>query len=50
MKMLRCATLVVRDAARSARLYEEWLDYRTVESGQVPGALAASWESSIRTS
>lgn len=44
MKMLRCATLVVRDAARSARLYEEWLDYRTVESGQVPGALAASWD------
>ena len=43
MKMLRCATLVVRDAGASARTYEDWLDYRTVESGQVPGALAEAW-------
>ena len=43
MKMLRCATLVVEDAGASAKVYEDWLDYRTVESGQVPGGLAASW-------
>lgn len=43
MKMLRCATLSVRDAEGSARTYEEWLDYTVVESGQLPGALAASW-------
>ena len=43
MKMLRCATLSVRDPFASAKVYERWLDYRTVESGQVPDPLAASW-------
>ena len=43
MKMLRCATLSVRDPLASGAVYERWLDYRTVQSGQVPDALAASW-------
>jgi len=43
MRLLRAATLVTPDPAATARLYESWFDYRQVETGTVPPALAESW-------
>lgn len=43
MNPLRCATLVVSDAAASAARYVEWLDHRVIETGVVDARLAASW-------
>lgn len=43
MKLLRSATLCVSDLKRSQALYEEYLDYRTVEAGSLEAGLAASW-------
>lgn len=43
MHLLRAGTVSVADLDRSRELYERWLDYRTVEQGQVERALAASW-------
>ncbi|MFZ4120828.1 MAG: VOC family protein [Caulobacterales bacterium] len=43
MKLLRSATLSVADIGRSQGLYERYLEYRTVESGNVDRGLAESW-------
>lgn len=43
MKCLRAATLSVADLSRTEALYRDWLDYETVEKGQLEAALAASW-------
>lgn len=43
MRLLRAATMTVADLARTQALYSAWLGYRTVESGVVSAALAASW-------
>lgn len=43
MKLLRCATLCVRDPDAAAQRYARWLDYRIVEEGRIPPDLAASW-------
>ena len=43
MNLLRAGTVSVADLARSRHMYEQWLDYETVESGAVGAALAASW-------
>lgn len=42
MRLLRAATLTVADLARTQALYSEWLGYRTLETGVVSDALAAS--------
>ncbi|GBF56586.1 hypothetical protein PbB2_00243 [Candidatus Phycosocius bacilliformis] len=43
MKLLRAATLTVKDLDRSEALYRDWLFYRTVEKGVLAADLAASW-------
>lgn len=43
MKLLKAATLTVRDVAASADLYTKWLDYRVVERSTVSTSLAHSW-------
>ena len=43
MHLLKAGTISVADLARSRALYEQWLDYETVEEGAVDAALAASW-------
>lgn len=43
MDLLRAATLITPDPAKTAALYGEWLDYRVVDAGQVDTDLAASW-------
>lgn len=43
MNRLRAGTVSVADLARSRRIYERWLDYETVERGEVGAGLAASW-------
>ena len=43
MNLLRAGTVSVSDLARSRQLYERWLDYETLEQGEVGAALAASW-------
>jgi hypothetical protein len=43
MKLLRAATLTVADLKRAENRYAEFLDYRTVEAGQLDAALAKSW-------
>ena len=43
MKLLRAATLSVRNLAEAVDNYCEWLDYSVEEQGSVDPALAASW-------
>ena len=43
MHLLRAGTISVRDLPQSRELYQRWLDYRTLEQGQVSADLAASW-------
>lgn len=43
MHLLRAGTISVGDLRQSRGLYERWLDYRTLEQGQVDEGLAASW-------
>lgn len=43
MTFLKCATHVVSDLDAAIARYERWMDYRTVERGQVPPDLAAAW-------
>ncbi|MCG8442887.1 MAG: hypothetical protein MI723_13875 [Caulobacterales bacterium] len=43
MKLLRAATLTVADPAVTAARYHEWLDYASVEAGQLSADLAAAW-------
>lgn len=43
MTLLKCATHVVSDLDAAIARYERWMDYRTVERGQVPPDLAAAW-------
>lgn len=44
MKLLRAATLTVRDLQRSIRLYADHFDYSVIEEGILPAELAASWD------
>ena len=43
MHLLRAGTVSVSDLECSRRLYERWLDYETIEQGEVAVPLAASW-------
>lgn len=43
LRRIKMATVSVPDVAQWMALYREWLDYKTVEQGDVPAALAASW-------
>ncbi len=43
MTLLKCATHVVGDIDDAIARYERWMEYRTVEQGQVPADLAAAW-------
>ena len=43
MKLLRAATLSVRDPMVTARRYTEWLNYQIVEEGVIARDLAISW-------
>lgn len=43
MTLLKCATHVVADLADAVARYERWMDYRTVEQGEVPADLAQAW-------
>ena len=43
MQLLRAATLTTPDPTATAALYTRWLDYETVETGEVDAALALSW-------
>jgi hypothetical protein len=43
MQLIRASTLTVSDLNTSATLYCDWLDYKTVETGQIDPALAISW-------
>ena len=43
MHLLRAGTISVSDLARSRQLYERWLDYETLEAGEIDASLAASW-------
>lgn len=43
MHLLKAGTISVADLGHSRELYEQWLDYRTLERGKVAPALAASW-------
>jgi catechol 2,3-dioxygenase-like lactoylglutathione lyase family enzyme len=43
MKLLRAATVCVADLERAKANYEDFFDYRTLESGQLDAGLAASW-------
>lgn len=44
MTLLKCATHVVSDLDNAVARYESWMDYRTVERGEVPSNLAAAWD------
>lgn len=44
MKLLRSATLTVRDVDATAERYQTWLDYEIVERGVVDDDLAARWQ------
>ena len=43
MHLLRAGTVTVSDLGRSRRLYERWLDYKTIEQGEVGAPMAAGW-------
>ncbi len=43
MQLWRAATLTTPDPAATAALYTRWLDYETVETGEVDAAQATSW-------
>ena len=43
LNLLRAGTVSVSDLARSRRMYEQWLDYETIEQGEVGSDLAESW-------
>lgn len=43
MKLLRAATLTVADLQRAEARYAEFMDYRTIEKGQLDDGLARSW-------
>ncbi|MCY1672659.1 VOC family protein [Novosphingobium sp. SL115] len=43
MTLLKCATHVVSDLDDAIARYESWMEYRTVERGEVPVDLAAAW-------
>ena len=45
MTLIKCATHVVRDLAATTGRFEQWLDYRVVETGVVTADLAHSWSS-----
>ncbi len=43
LRRIKMATVNVPNVAQWTALYKEWLDYRLVEQGEVPAALAQSW-------
>jgi hypothetical protein len=43
MNLLRCATHTVVDLPATTLRYEQWLDYKVVEEGEVAADLAAAW-------
>jgi hypothetical protein len=43
MTLLKCATHVVGNLDDAIARYEQWMEYRTVEQGEVPADLAAAW-------
>ena len=43
IRRIKMATVSVPNVTRWSALYREWLDYRLVEEGSVPSALAESW-------
>ena len=43
MTLLKCATHVVGNLDDAIARYEQWMEYRTVEQGEVPAELAAAW-------
>jgi len=43
VKLLKAATLTVRDVAAAVDRYTRWLNYRVIESATVSAALAQSW-------
>ena len=43
MNLLRCATHTVRDLDSTIARFARWLDYRTVEQGEVPADIANAW-------
>lgn len=44
MTLLKCATHVVGNLDDAIARYEQWMEYRTVEQGEVPADLAATWQ------
>lgn len=44
MTLLKCATHIVADLGAAIERYETWMDYRTVEQGQLAADLAAAWQ------
>lgn len=43
MKLLRAATLAVKDVAATSARYRDWFDYSVIEEGLLDKGLAASW-------
>lgn len=43
MTLLKCATHVVGNLDDAIARYEQWMEYRTVEQGEVPADLATAW-------
>jgi len=43
LHLLKAGTVTVKKLARSRAIYERWLDYETVEEGEISTELAASW-------
>jgi len=43
LETIRAATLTVANLSRSRQLYCDWLNYKNIESGTIPDALAQSW-------
>ncbi|NLR40401.1 VOC family protein [Novosphingobium sp. ERW19] len=43
MTLLKCATHVVGNLDDAIARYEQWMEYRTVEQGEVSADLAAAW-------
>lgn len=49
MTLLKCATHVVADLGAAVERYSDWMDYKVVEQGVVPGDLAAAWQAPAST-
>lgn len=43
LKRIKIATVGTSDVLNTAEIYENWLDYKLVEEGQISNALARSW-------